>query len=370
MIAHFERVLRKIMPVGDDSGTEWVDEDWADAESRIAMEEAVRNGMPPRALGVFARWWQLETWLRDLAYVELRARYGREWEGILKAGLGRQAQDLTFGHMVNSSSSNILGYLDYSQLIRVISDHWDLFEKALIHRSAWDGRQEELKRIRHRVGHVRWPHSDDLHRLEQTLRDLEQGAFMAFASYNRRFMPMGTADAVTAGWMNRQHPKAKRLVDHAEERYGTRLILEASRRPWATAQQVDDPAPGLLWHASFTLRSRSVGIFELWREIVARGMDSILVHLVANDQKHVEFTFSAADSGDEISDAIGYALETVLAVSRLSLPEAPDYQQWQSRARSVDFRVISGSGWNIVDDSTLPITNFGAGGGVGRIPAW
>jgi hypothetical protein len=34
-------------------------------------------------------------------------------------------------------------------------------------------------RIRHRIGHVRRPHDDDLNRVEQALRDLEHGAFVA-----------------------------------------------------------------------------------------------------------------------------------------------------------------------------------------------
>lgn len=38
-----------------------------------ALVRAVTAGVPAEALGFFARWWQLENWLRLLVYLELRA---------------------------------------------------------------------------------------------------------------------------------------------------------------------------------------------------------------------------------------------------------------------------------------------------------
>lgn len=43
-----------------------------------ALEATVGHWLPPESLALYARWWQLETWLRQLAYVELRARDGRQ----------------------------------------------------------------------------------------------------------------------------------------------------------------------------------------------------------------------------------------------------------------------------------------------------
>src|SRR5665811_174297 len=70
---------------------EFEDEDWADSETLYALETACRNGMPARAAGVFARWWQLETWLPDLMHVELRAKHGRAWDGVVVRATGRHA---------------------------------------------------------------------------------------------------------------------------------------------------------------------------------------------------------------------------------------------------------------------------------------
>jgi hypothetical protein len=145
--------------------------------------------MPEESLAIFMRWWQLETWLRELVYVELRSMYGADWDARVTASAGRQKQDAKYLHMSSADNDNPLAYLDYSQLLQVIEAHDAQLRYALLEAGSWAGRQEELKRIRHRIGHMRKPHPDDLARLEQTLRDLERGAYIACASYNDRWVP-------------------------------------------------------------------------------------------------------------------------------------------------------------------------------------
>src|SRR6476661_82938 len=94
---------------------------------------------------------------------------------------------------------------------------------------------------------------DDLSRLEQTLRDLERGAFIAQASYNRRDLLWEQHDPVTDAWLHQNHDDAQRLVEHARRNYDTKLVLQFSRRPWAKGQAVGDNAPGILWHADFLM---------------------------------------------------------------------------------------------------------------------
>lgn len=347
-----------------------VGEPWIDAETLTAVDVAARNGMPARSVGVYSRWWQLETWLRDLVYVELRAKYGAVWEGVVARAAGRQAQDAAFTHMENADSKNPLAYLDYSQILEVISAEWELFERTLMERRSWEGRQEDLKRIRHRIGHMRVPHDDDLSRLEQTLRDLERGAFIAFASYNRRFSTAGGADPITAAWLDGQHDDARRLLKHADRQYETRLLLQASRRPWVTTQPVVDPAPGILWHADFMMRGRTIDVAALWRDSALDRMRRLVVHLVADDPWHIGFTFSGADSASDIADAIGEAFDAVLMNSHQYGGTGVYPEDWARQARRPDYRVVIATGWNIVDESTVPISNFGAGGGVTQVPPW
>jgi hypothetical protein len=47
--------------------------------TRRSPEPLKLPGCPPRLRALYARWWQLETWLRELAYVELRALLGTRW---------------------------------------------------------------------------------------------------------------------------------------------------------------------------------------------------------------------------------------------------------------------------------------------------
>lgn len=334
-------------------------------DTERALEATVGHWLPPETLALYARWWQLETWLRQLAYVELRARDGKKWDHAVRAASGRQSQDAQFSHMTSTDTENPLAYLDYSQLRKLIEDNWAQFAPALIHRPAWDGRQDELARIRHRIGHMRRPHPDDLGRIEQTLRDLERGAFIACASYNTQKSPSPDKhnDAVTAGWLRQEHPAAK-LIEHAARQYDTHLLLRTSRRPWAASPDDMADAAGTLWHAGFTMRNRMVDVSDLWH---ARGFAMVrplAVHLVADDPSLISLTFAAADDDQAIADAIGDALETILTVSSHGYPEEGEERRWQRRALTTDYRVIYATGWNIVDETTIPISMFGAGGGV------
>ena len=107
----------------------------------------------------------------------------------MKAANLRLEQDAVYTHMAGPDSDNPLAYLDYSQVIELIERFWDQIGYALFEKASWQGRQVELKRIRHRIGHMRRPHADDLSWLEQVLGDLEGGTFKALSTYNDRRAP-------------------------------------------------------------------------------------------------------------------------------------------------------------------------------------
>jgi len=330
--------------------------------------------MPSASAALYARWWQLESWLRELLYVDLRARFGERWADEGKVTSVRQEQDAAFTHMLGADSENPLAYLDYSQIVERINQHWELFEYALITRTAWEGRQEELKRIRHKIGHVRRPHPDDVSRLEQTLRDLERGAFLAVASFNDERTPdvKEHRDAVTQGWIARTHDDAQRLIRHAERQYETTLHLRSTRRPWAKLPKESRHAPGLLWKADFFMRGRAVDAQRLWYDTALNRLRPLLVYLLCHNLHHVTFVFSGADDEGRVADAIGEAFDAVLLnanVFEVSLDDGP-LEAWRDRVRWVDYRVKTDSAWNVIDPSTLPYSHFGAGGGTHAMPRW
>lgn len=56
--------------------------------------------LPPGRLDCYRRLWQLELWLRELVYVELKCRYGDEWvDHIHQKGKGARRADNRLTHM-------------------------------------------------------------------------------------------------------------------------------------------------------------------------------------------------------------------------------------------------------------------------------
>ena len=86
--------------------------------------------MPTNLLRTYARVWQLETWLRQMVYVEFRALKGDDWEYLVprveKSQQPKEA-DKRLTHMP-TREENPLSYVQFSQLCKGISEQWRLFE--------------------------------------------------------------------------------------------------------------------------------------------------------------------------------------------------------------------------------------------------
>lgn len=93
--------------------------EWAKTPRAVrgSISRAVDIGVPAGAVAFFARWWQLETWLRQLVYMELRAKYGTGWlEHLAQQAPTRAARDEVNRYMATPDASNVLAYLDVSHL--------------------------------------------------------------------------------------------------------------------------------------------------------------------------------------------------------------------------------------------------------------
>lgn len=171
------------------------------AATRNALTAASGAGVPGVSPALYARWRQLETWLRSLVHVELRAAFGTDhWVGELPD---------------HTDADATLAYTDARALNTVIAKHWDLFAPSLLARAVWAGRFEELMAIRNRIGHCRRAHPDDLGRLEQTLRDLEAGARTATLAYNEQSVPRQEDWEGPGGPVGNAHARADLLDDAA-----------------------------------------------------------------------------------------------------------------------------------------------------------
>ena len=341
---------------------------------RSALVAAWRNGMPGEASALYARWWQLETWLRSLVYVERSARWGRAWAEGLPSGAERREQaDLAGDYMASPDAQARLAYLDVGPLFKdVIPDDWSLYSGSLVDDiNVWKGRAAELLRIRHRIGHCRRPHPDDLNRVEQLLRDLEPGAFRAISSFNDQFSPdRDSDDAFVAAWCRGEHRDALRLVDHADNQYEISLRVAYSRRPWAQPLESGQPvsgSEGYLWHVGFIFGGRRpLDLRRYWSQHVGSTPDSRLVYLTALNPFQVEFSFAAVDDASETADEVGRIFDRILTNRVVSWEDEDPgdgierIERWQRSHKDLDARVQVATAWSIVDSSTTPIILFGA----------
>jgi hypothetical protein len=136
--------------------------------------------VPISAVHLFRMTWQLETWLRTMVYVELRATRV-DWEEPIKQHVSdwppaSLSKDKTLHHMATSHQAG-LSYLTFGQLWDVISDskNWPLFQPYFPPTDVTAIRVKEVKAIRNRVAHFRDPHPQDVARLKLFLEEMEPG---------------------------------------------------------------------------------------------------------------------------------------------------------------------------------------------------
>jgi hypothetical protein len=339
---------------------------WTD-RSKVAVEQALALGVPPDGLAAFARWWQLEAWLRFLVHLELRSRDGVRWiQGLPSRSRQLARRDSENAYMASVDAVNPLSYLDAGELLELIGspDVWSIVRYALLKRTRWDGLVDELQSIRNRNAHLRRPHRDDLTRLEQALRNLESGARSALESLNRTsFYPKDPRDPVATGWIERQHDDAKRLIEHARRQYDTMFSLSYSSRPWARVR-VKEPIsnqPGVLIHARWFARGdAAIWPREFWQDgyLDQDGVRDMIVLVTHSSDADVAVTFSAADDPNKIADAIGVCFDVALnARDRHPTPERR--RNWRLDAVGLDWRVHTDDVVAVASDDQ-PFSIFGA----------
>jgi hypothetical protein len=311
-----------------------------------ATERARVDGVPDAALRFFARWWQLETYLRDLLYTELRCHDGVDYAERLDRGARRRAEaDRINDYIASADADEVLAYLDAGQILALISERWELFEEMLLPQPRWDPKLEELRSLRNRITHCRRPHSGDLPRLELLLSDLELGARRFFSSYNDRSCEIPKSDPLAKAWIGGHHPKAD-LIEHARDQYWVRMRVRLSRRPWT-----EDPEggrvsgePGFLWHVDWMLDSRRISPRRLWDSLEGtEETKSQIVHLLFANPYRVSATFASVDDPSATADAVGRLLEAVCEESERyeadSIEEARDWTAWRAEGEDLPRKV-------------------------------
>lgn len=219
--------------------------------------------LSPDVLATYAHLWQFETWLRRLVYVQLRALDGDGWEAKVKAGKAAapKSNDKRMTHMP-TPEDDVLSFVQLSELQRVVTDHWDLFQAYLPPKTIWDAKLEEVVAIRHRVAHFRSLHRDDLPRIRQFLRDIDKGFWRFCTSYNEAqpVLPQSD-DPVVAHFLpfdlfawKEVGDKQWARIGHADPFERLAMTVEVLRMPWAKWSTPIAGQTGFLYDVRITAR--------------------------------------------------------------------------------------------------------------------
>lgn len=286
-------------------------------------KEAIHNvpEVPKRSLSTYARLWQLETWLRRMVYVELRALLGDDWNSTLPKAEGAFKWDKRLIHMP-TPEMNALSYAPISALKKAIEQNSTLFESYLPPSNIWQAKLEEVEQIRHRVAHFRLGHEDDLQRVVQFLRDLDQGFWRFCTSYNnpRPVLPPETDPLVTQflhldpfPWTEVGHKKWAR-VGSADPDLIVAVTVEILQRPWAKTADSADGTPGYLYDVHIHARGRRYFSYEDFLE----GINAIHHHFVhvclGSVDDHIRLTIPAVLGSHQIINAVERCIDVATNV--------------------------------------------------------
>lgn len=288
--------------------------------------------VPERALRIYARLWQLETWLRRMAYLELRSLLGDEWAASLNTDSHPFRADKRLTHMP-SPEMNALSYSQLSALTKLIGNNWSCFESYFPPRALWDAKLEEISQIRNRSAHFRVSHSDDHPRLLQFLRDIDKGFWTFCTSYNNPQPLLQQAnDPVAMHFLSLDPfpwtevgPNQVARVGIADRSLVIAVAVEALRRPWTEVHPPIDGTPGYLYDVQLTARDARTFDYSLLLQ-QTRKLHQHVVHICLDaTESGLRITLPAVLGAAKVVEIVEAFLDAAgYAVGRSRNPVASD----------------------------------------------
>ena len=268
-------------------------------------------------LKIYARLWQFETWLRRMVYVELRAKYGDNWNSELKSVDETKNQDKSFIHM-ETTEQNDFSYAQLWQLFDLIEKKWECFSLYFPPKKVWKAKTQEITQIRNRVAHFRTCHSDDLQRLEQFLRDIDKGFWRFCTSYNNVEPALPpSSDLVTQHFISLDPLPWGEVGDgswarlgHVDKSMVVGVIVSKSFRPWYKLLTTSPKETGMFYDISLLAFDRKfdakrflVSTRKLHEQLVTINFDSqysiarLVIPAILGADKIIEITSEAVRWG-------------------------------------------------------------------------
>jgi hypothetical protein len=200
-----------------------IEVDWSQPPEPVDVPRHV----PRDNLLVYSRIFQLESWLREMVYLELYAAFGSEWEAEYERRVGNKARrargsrdrDKRLSHM-RTKEERVLAYADIGDLFTVIYDDSQrrvdpIFAAFFPPGEVLGSKLQEILFIRLRTMHCRTLHRSDHDRLVQFLKDVDQGFWHWCTSYNGSRIPNLAAieDVVGKRFLERDPRPMTRVPD-------------------------------------------------------------------------------------------------------------------------------------------------------------
>jgi len=297
------------------------------------------EGLPARLLSTYARLWQLETWLRRMIYVELKAALGGAWSRDLPSVDSSFKADKRLIHMP-TPEMNALSYAQLSALNNLIAKNRHVFDCYLPPSTIWEAKMEEIAQIRHRVAHFRTVHEDDHRRVAQLLRDIDPGFWHFCTSYNDAdaILP-ASADPVIHEFLQYDPFPWTEVGEREWARVGVAdpsliiaVTVEVLRRPWAEVSETVGGSTGHLYDVHLIARGRRSFDYVHFLQNT-KSLHSDLVHLCLDSGcGSVRFTIPALLGSQRVIEVVERCLDVaryaVGPIPHVDRPVQPLADEW------------------------------------------
>jgi hypothetical protein len=263
-----------------------------------------------QSLILYARLWQLERWLREMVYVELKVKKGASWINFNKTKRTYEA-DKELTH-IPTADQNPLNYTTFSDLTKLIGNNWDLFSTYLPPQVNWNVKIEEIVHIRNRVAHFRQGHSDDLDRLIQLMRDIDLGFWKFCTDYNdmQPILPPDS-DPVSKKYIHLDPFSFKEVAPNEWAQVGSApaglayvLKVNSLKRTWAQNTATIDGVPGYLYDVTVVVRGNRQLDYAKFLEGIKEHNSSIVHICLDTFSKSARITIPAVFGSEKVMNII------------------------------------------------------------------
>lgn len=281
-----------------------------------------------RSIILYARLWQLEKWLREMVYIELKSKKGRNWFNFNKIK-STYDTDKSFTH-IPSVNNNPLGFITFPELLKLIDKDWELFSEYLPPQNIWKIKIDEIVHIRNRVAHFRNGHRDDIDRLLQLMKDIDKGFWCFCTDYNDIYPILPPDNDVVANKYVHLDPFSyKEISDNQWARFGTAppglkyiVSINSSRRRWSEKTVEIAGKPGHIYDVSIRLRENWSYNYPKVLTEMDKFKDKLIHIFLDSFFKEIRVTIPSVLGTDEVCKIIDSIIE--ISANSLTLSQSSD----------------------------------------------